>query len=125
MKTDRIRKEVIKIFKEIGFKIEIKTNLKIVDFLDITFNLSNVTYKPYRKPNDNLLCVNTSSYQSPQIIKELPTSTAKRLSKISSSIEIFNSAKVEYENALENSGYYSIKLNYTQTKENKSKHNRS
>ena len=42
-KTDRIRKEVIKIFKQIGFKIEIKTNLKVVDFLDITFNLSNGT----------------------------------------------------------------------------------
>ena len=25
---------------------------------------------------------------------------------------MFNSAKVEYENALENSGYHSIKLNY-------------
>ena len=44
-KTDRIRKEVIKIFKEIGFKIEIKTNLKVVDFLDITFNISSGTYK--------------------------------------------------------------------------------
>ena len=42
-KTDRIRKEVIKIFKEVGFKIEIKTNLKVVDFLNITFNLSNGT----------------------------------------------------------------------------------
>ena len=45
-KTVKIRKEVIKIFKEIGFKMEIKTNLKIVDFLDMTFNLSNGTYKP-------------------------------------------------------------------------------
>ena len=44
--TNRIRKKVIKIFKEIGFKMEIKTNLKIVDFLDITFNLSNGTQKP-------------------------------------------------------------------------------
>ena len=95
MKTDRIRKEVIKIFKEIVFKIEIKTNLKVVDFLDITFNLSSDTYKPYRKPNDNLLYVNTSSNHPPQIIKQLPTSTAKRLSKDSSSMEIFNSAKVE------------------------------
>ena len=42
-KTDRIRKEVIKIFKEVGFKIEIKSNLKVVDFLNITFNLSNGT----------------------------------------------------------------------------------
>ena len=62
----------------------------------------------------------------PQIIKQLSISTAKRkFSKNSSSIEVLNSAKVEYENALENSGYHSIKLNYTQTKENKPKHNRS
>ena len=40
-KTDKIRKEVIKIFKKIGFKIELKTNLKVVDFPDVTFNLSN------------------------------------------------------------------------------------
>ena len=122
-KTDRIRKEVIKIFEEIGFKIEIKTNLKVVYFLDITFNLFNGTYKPYTKPNDNLLYVNTSSNHPPQIIKQLPTSTAKRLSKNSSIIEIFNSAKVEYKNALENNGYHSIELNYTQPRENKSKHN--
>ena len=122
---DRIRKEVIKIFKEIGFKTEIKTNLKVVDSLDITFNLSNGTYKPYRKPNYNLLYDNTSSNHLPQIIKQLPTSTAKRLSKNSSSIEIFKFAKVEYENASVNSGYHSIKPNYTQTRENKSNHNRS
>ena len=40
-KTDKIRKEVIKIFKKIGFKIELKTNPKVVDFPDVTFNLSN------------------------------------------------------------------------------------
>ena len=37
-KKDRIKQEVTKILKEIGFKTEIKTNLKAVDFLDITFN---------------------------------------------------------------------------------------
>ena len=42
--TDRIRKKMIKIFKEIGFKIEITTNLNEVDFLDVTFNLENNTY---------------------------------------------------------------------------------
>ena len=47
----------------------------------------------------------------PQIIKQLPTSTAKNFSKNSSSIEIFNYMKVEHEIALENSGYHSIKLN--------------
>ena len=37
--TDRIRKDIIRIFKQIGFKIEIKTNVKEVHFLDITFDL--------------------------------------------------------------------------------------
>ena len=38
---------------------------------------------------------------------------------------ILSSIKVEFEIVLENGGYYSIKLNYTQLRENKSKHNRS
>ena len=58
---DRIRKNVIKIFKGVEFKIEIRTNLKIVNFLDATFNLRNGTYRPYKNPNDSLLNVNTSS----------------------------------------------------------------
>ena len=41
--TNRIRQKVIKMFKEIGSKMEIKANLKIVDFLDMTFNLCNGT----------------------------------------------------------------------------------
>ena len=32
-KTDRIGKDIIKIFKNAGFKIKIKTNLHIIDFL--------------------------------------------------------------------------------------------
>ena len=31
-KTERIRKDIIEIFKNSGFKIEIKTNLRLVDF---------------------------------------------------------------------------------------------
>ena len=44
-------------FKEIGFKVEIETNLKIVNFLDITFNLASSKYRPYRKPNGNLMYI--------------------------------------------------------------------
>ena len=47
-KIDQMRKNIIKIFKDIGFAIDIETNLKIVDFLDITFNLNNGTYRPYK-----------------------------------------------------------------------------
>ena len=69
---DRIRKNVTKIFKEVGLKIEIRTNLKIVNFLDVTFNLTNGTYRPYKKPNDPLLYVNTSSNHPPKFLTGTP-----------------------------------------------------
>ena len=36
---DQMRKNIIKIFKVTDFAIGVETNLKIVDFLDIAFNL--------------------------------------------------------------------------------------
>ena len=67
---DQLRKKIIKIFKETGFKIDIETDLKIVNFLDMTFNLINGSYKPYKKPNDTLLYIDKNSNHPPQIIKK-------------------------------------------------------
>ena len=53
----RVRKSVIQLSKDVGFLIGVKTNLKIVNFLDITFNLDNGSFKPYRKPSDSLLYI--------------------------------------------------------------------
>ena len=58
--TDKIRKKIISILKSINFKIEIVTNLTEVDFLDVTFNLENNTYRPYKKPNDKLIYTDVS-----------------------------------------------------------------
>ena len=103
-KTDRIRKDIIQIFKNAGFKIKMKTNLHMVDFLDVTFNLLDGTYKPYKKPNGQLLYVNTSSNHPPQIIKQLLTSISNRLSNNSSNKQVFDMSKSEYEKALRESG---------------------
>ena len=65
---DKIRKIIIKMFKDIGFQLEIKTNLKQVEFLDVIY-----------KPNDNLLYINTSSDHPPQVIKQLTNTINKRL----------------------------------------------
>ena len=51
-KTNKTRKNIIEIFKNIGFKIDIVTNLKEVNFLDDTSNLTNGTFSPYKKPNE-------------------------------------------------------------------------
>ena len=75
---DQLPQKIIKIFNEIGFKIDIETNLKIVNFLDMTFNLINVSYKPYKKPVDTLLYINKNSNHPPQIIKKLPKTINER-----------------------------------------------
>ena len=64
---DKIRKLVLKILKDVGFQIKVKTNLKVVDFSDVALNLSKGTYSPYKKPNDKILYINTLSNHPPQI----------------------------------------------------------
>ena len=49
--TDRIRKKIINIFKNIDFKTQIVTNQKEGDSLDAVSNLKSNTYRSYKKPN--------------------------------------------------------------------------
>ena len=76
-------------FKDVGFSIDIETNSKVFDFLDITFNLNNSIYKPYKKLSDRLLYINKSSNHPPQIINQLPNIIRDRLSRNSSNEEVF------------------------------------
>ena len=103
--TDKIRKKIISILKSINFKIEIVTNLTEVDFLDVTFNLENNTYRPYKKPNDKLIYTDVSSNHPPQNKKQLTKIISDRLSRNSSNADIFNNTKLEYEEALNSCGH--------------------
>ena len=51
-KLDRIRKDIIALFKEEGLSITIETNLIETNFLDVTFNLATKKYFPFRKANN-------------------------------------------------------------------------
>ena len=114
-KIDRTRKNIIKIFKDVGFSINIETNLKVVDFLDITFNLNYDIYKPYKKPNDSLLYINKSSNYPPQIINQLPRIISGKLSRNASNKEVFNTSKEQYEKALKRSGYSNFSFSFQQS----------
>ena len=118
---DQLRKKIIKIFKKIGFKIGIETNFKIVNFLDLTFNLINGSYKPYKKPNNTLLYINKNSDHPPQIIKKLQKKINNRLCRNSSNAEIFHTSKKEYEAALKNSGYKNVDFIYNLAYKNNNK----
>ena len=59
--ADQKRKNIIKIFKECGLSITCEVNKKIVDFLDVRFNLNDQTYEPYTKLNNELVYINKQS----------------------------------------------------------------
>ena len=123
--SERIKKGITKIFKKHGLLLEITSNKKQVDYLDITFDLTNGTYKPFKKPNGELHYVNAESNHPPSILKQIPISIENRLSNNSASKEIFEEAKPQYEKALENCGYKKTKLTFSNTSKNKEKRNRS
>ena len=103
--ADRIRNGITRHFKTHGLNITIQTNLKIVNYLDVTFNLNNGTYYPYRKPNSQPLYINVESNNPPNIIKQLPDSINRRISDTSCNEDEFNKAKTMYDDALKSSGY--------------------
>ncbi len=98
--ADKMRKELHKCFEQFGLKITAKATLHVVNFLDVTFDLNNGKFKPYRKPNDDPLYINRHSNHPPSIIKHLPTSINKRISALSADEQIFHESAPIYQNAL-------------------------
>ena len=71
--TERIKKKIIQTFKTEDLQIISKGPAsKTINFLDITFNLTDKSFKPYKKLNDQILYVNASSNHPPNILKKWP-----------------------------------------------------
>ena len=51
---EKIKKYLQKVFKNNGLDVIIECNMKIVNYLDVTFNLNDGTYRSYQKP-DNII----------------------------------------------------------------------
>ncbi len=98
--ADKTRKELHKCFEQFGLKITAEANLHVVNFLDVTFDLNNGKFKPYREPNDDPLYINRHSNHPPSIIKQLPTSINKRISALSADEQTFHESAPIYQNAL-------------------------
>ena len=80
--VDRKRKNIIKIPKECGISITCEVNKKIVDFLDVQFNLNDQIYETYRKPNNKHVYINKQSNHPPNMIADIPKAISKRLTNI-------------------------------------------
>ena len=116
---ERIRKAFIKLFKnEFSFNIVSDASIKVVNFLDLTLNLSTGKYEPYNKPDNKPLYINVKSNHPPKIIKNLPESISRRINKLSSDKTVFNNSKELFNNALFNSGF-DHKIKFQPLTENK------
>ena len=112
--ADNVRKKLHDIFHQIGLKITAQVNHQLVNFLDITLDLTNGKFTPYRKPNNEPLYVNSRSNHPPSIIKQIPKSINQRLLTLSSDQQSFEESKPFYENALKQSDY-NVSLQYSTT----------
>ena len=65
---ERIKKNLQKIFKDFGLEIVTESNLRIVNYLDMTLTLNNGSFKPYHKPDDIIQYINKESDHLPSII---------------------------------------------------------
>ena len=71
------------------------------EFLDVTLNLENSSYRPYLKDNNKMIYSNTESNHPLSIIKQLLKSIELRLSQLSTNKEILK----PYREALTKVGY--------------------
>ena len=92
-RQEKIRQELHQIFAKHNLRITIETNTTTANFLDVTLNLNNGTYIPYKKPNDRPLYVHVESNHPPSVIRQIPKSINHRLRRISSTKEAFDNAK--------------------------------
>ena len=90
--------------------------MKITNYLDITLNLNDGSYHPYRKSIEETNCIHVNSDHPPLIIKEIPRSIEKRLSILSLSKNIFQESAVYCEKCLTGC-QYKTKLQYQQQQE--------
>ena len=92
-------------------KIKIKYNLKIMDYLDVTFNFTESFYRPFDKTNNEINYIYKELNHPSSIIKQLPLSVERRISKLSSNEKFFNDSIHTYQEALIKAGY-NQKLTY-------------
>ena len=65
---EKMKKKLQRLFKEYDLEIAAESNLKIVNYLDVTFNLNDGTFRLYHKPDDQIQYIHTESNHSPQIL---------------------------------------------------------
>ena len=94
-----------KTFKDFGLEIVAESNLRIINYLDVTLNLNDGSFRPCDKSDDIIQYINKEFNHPPNLIKHLPASIEKRLSNNSFDKKIFQESAIYYEDTLNKAGY--------------------
>ena len=69
--NEDIKKAICEVFDENGLHLKADANKKVIDYLDVTLNLSTGEYCPYIKPNNVPVYVNAGSNHPPKVLKNI------------------------------------------------------
>ena len=92
-------------YEDNGLKVTGEANKKIVNFLDVTLNLTTGSHRAFSKPNSTILYINSLSNHPPTILKNIPLEVNRRLCRLSSNEEEFLAVVAPYQEALNKAGY--------------------
>ena len=56
-----------------------ESKLRIANSLEVALNLNNVSFRPYRKPDDIIQYIKKESNHPPTLMKRLPASIEKKI----------------------------------------------
>lgn len=76
--------------KGLDLTVKITTNIKQVDFLDVTVSLNNSSFQPIMKANPKAVYLRPNFNHSRPVIKQIRSSIEFRISADSYSKEVFN-----------------------------------
>ena len=74
---ERIKKSLQKTFKDFVLEIVAESNLRIANYLDVTLNSNDGSFRPCDKPDDIIQYINKEFNHPPNLIKHLPASIEK------------------------------------------------
>ena len=91
--------------KFLGFKIEVSSNNKIINFQDVTLDFLNNTYKPFIKTDQYPSYIIVNSNHPNTIIKQVPKAVNLRIRNLSANEKIFQESSKIYRDSLKNSSF--------------------
>ena len=103
--AEKLKQDISKVFKAFGLTVKVEVNKKVVNYLNVTLDLTDGSHRDYMKPGQVIKYVHVDSNHPPCVKKSIGQGVNHRLYANSSSKTMFDAAKGPYQEVLERSGH--------------------